>query len=200
MNKKFRMSLAIVMVAALLLTAIVAVSGAYDTVNDPIVVYSGLLKWAEESFRPSIITTITEKLAPMQTTVSAYETKIANLEKQVADLSAKLDARDEPTDLPTSSVSGYEVVYVTAGTKMLATSVCSIILRSGTAEAVSPFTEGIVQGLNNVTDGSELLNGDAIPRNHHLLIPRGNDGRGIHVTSADGAYLLVQGGYTLVEP
>ncbi len=200
MNKKIRMSIALVMIAVLLFSSVLAVSGAYDTVNDPIVVYSGLLKWAEETFRPSIVATISEKISPLQTTIAGYESKIANLEKQVADLSAKLGEQDEPTDQPAATANGYEVIYVTAGTKMLATSVCSIILRSGTAEAVSPFTEGIVQGLNNVTDGSELLNGDAIPRNHHLLIPRGNDGRGIHVTSPDGAYILVQGGYTLVEP
>ena len=74
-----------------------------------------------------------------------------------------------------------------------------VILRAGSAEAVSPFTEPATrQGLNDLSDGGELFNGDAIPIYHSLLIPRG-DGRGIKVTSVDGAYIMIGGRFTIVE-
>ena len=77
-----------------------------------------------------------------------------------------------------------------------------LILRSGSAVAVSPYTEiGTVQGLNDLTDGVDLLNGDQIPLFNSIMIPRGGkDGRGVTVTSLEGAYFLLGGDYTIVEP
>lgn len=198
MKKKLRLSLVLAMTVAMLLTTIVS-AAAYDTASDPIVVYSGLVKWAEEVFRPSVNETITNNVSPLQSALQEAQTKltaaeqaVATLEQKVADLSAKLDAA------PSGGESGgYSVIFLTGDTQLLATSVCSIILRAGTAEVISPFSG---QGLTDITSGLELNHGDALVVNHQTIVPRGNDGRGIRITSTGGAYILVQGGYTLVEP
>ncbi len=198
MKKKLRLSLVLAMTVAMVLTTVV--SAAYDTTNDPIVVYSGLVKWAEEVFRPSVNETINNSTVPLQTALNEAQTKlaaaeqtVATLEQKVAELSAKLDAAPSGGDASGS----YSVIFLTGGTQLLATSVCSIILRAGTAEAISPF-DG--QGLTDITSGLELVQGSALTVNHQTIVPRGNDGRGIRITSDSGAYILVQGGYTLVEP
>ena len=197
MKKKIRLSVLLALILAFILTTVVSIS-AYDTASDPLITYSGLVKWAEETFRPSLNTKIESSTAALQTALSDTQAKlataeqsIATLEQKVADLSAKLE------NTPDASGSGYSVIFLTGGTQLLATSVCSIILRAGTAEVISPFAG---QGLTDITSGLELNNGDSLVVNHQTIVPRGNDGRGIRITSAGGAYILVQGGYTLVEP
>lgn len=70
-----------------------------------------------------------------------------------------------------------------------------IILRpGGTAKALSAYQ---TQGIANITSGGELLDGDDIPMNHSLIIPRSDD-RGIIVTSVI-AYMLVRGEYEIYE-
>lgn len=199
MKKKFRLSLALAMTVAMVLTTVVS-AASYDTANDPIVVYSGLVKWAEETFRPTVNEKIDSTVAPLQTALTDAQTKlaaaeqtIASLEQQIADLSAKLDSAGTAS----ASNSSYTVIFLTGGTQLLATSVCSIILRAGTAEVISPFAG---QGVTDITAGAELTAGTPLTANHEIIVPRGNDGRGIRITSSSGAYILVQGGYTLVEP
>ncbi len=206
MNKKLQVILAAALtVAFFATTAVAAVGATYDTAADPIVAYSGLLKWAEEVFRPSLNQTITDTVTPLQNTLDSTTKRLQTAEQTVLALEAKIEALekelDEKADVPqtpaASTESGYSVIYLTGGTELLATSVCTIILRSGSAEVVSPFP---TQGLTDITVGSELFAGNAMPTNHAVIVPRGGDGRGIRVTSSVGAYILVQGGYTVVEP
>ena len=70
-----------------------------------------------------------------------------------------------------------------------------VILRpGGTAQIVSSFQ---TQGLADITNGTELLNGSDVPVNHSLIIPRA-DGRGFAVTSVI-ANVLVRGAYEIFE-
>ncbi len=101
----------------------------------------------------------------------------------------------EDGSLPISN--SFEVVFVEYGKEVQCTAPTEIILRSGKAEIVSPFED---QGLSDLTDGTDLKNGIAVPKNHNLLIPRGEDGRGIVITSPGGAYIMVGGAYIIVEP
>lgn len=93
--------------------------------------------------------------------------------------------------------TGFEVIFVEYGKEIQCTAATEIILRSGSAEIVSPFDN---QGLSDLTDGKDLKAGASVPKNHNLLIPRGDDGRGIVITSSDGAYVMVGGAYIIVEP
>lgn len=99
----------------------------------------------------------------------------------------------------------YSVVLVPYGSTVFAKDPDDsvlVILRTGSAVAVSPFTTpGTSQGLNDLTDGSELYDAAALPLFHNVLIPRGGeDGRGVTVTSVDGAYLMIGGDYVIVGP
>ena len=75
---------------------------------------------------------------------------------------------------------------------------CEVIVRAGDTAVVSPFTVKYEeQGLSDTTEGKELYNGESVPKNHTILIPR-DDGRGISVGEG-GAWLMVRGDYRIVE-
>ncbi len=98
----------------------------------------------------------------------------------------------------------YEVVMVPYGATIYADGdedTVMAVLRSGSAVAVSPYRDaGTAQGLNDLSDGTEIYDGQFIPLFHNLLIPRGgSDGRGIKVTSIDGAYMMLGGDYRIVQ-
>ena len=87
----------------------------------------------------------------------------------------------------------YEVITLTKGQSLYAASSLEFILRPGSSAAVvSPVT---ANGIADLTNGSELYNGQNIPINSYCLIPRG-DGRGIICTS-DTAYIMVRGSYEI---
>ena len=80
------------------------------------------------------------------------------------------------------------------GQTVMANSICEFIVRPGSkVEAISPFPE---QGIADITNGIEVLNGDIISLNAYCLIPRGNDGRGMKVLS-EKAYIMIRGEYTI---
>jgi len=92
-----------------------------------------------------------------------------------------------------SSSSQYEVVSVPLGKKLIAKDSAEFVVRAGKAIAYVPDTNGIA----DLTEGTDILDGKTVPTNHQILIPRG--GRGI--MSAEGAkaglVVLVRGAYVL---
>lgn len=157
-------------------------------------------------------------------------TTLSNNFKQIADISTQLNTLKHKVDALTSAggditvlkeqvahLEGqldsvlselgkvYEAVYVPYGATVIATDEADtvmLILRTGSAVAVSPYVEvGTIQGLNNLTLGTDICNGENIPPYHSIMIPRGgDDGRGVTVTSLDGAYFLLGGDFTIVNP
>ena len=91
----------------------------------------------------------------------------------------------------------YAVVQVGAGETLYASVyACEVIVRAGDTAVLSPFTVKYEeQGLSDTTEGKELYNGESIPKNHTILIPR-DDGRGVSVGEG-GAWLMVRGDYRL---
>jgi len=149
---------------------------AYDGAADPVISLSYLKLFKETEIDPDI---------------QALEEKIESLESMIQALYDK--GTDSDPVVSVSPDNGYEVIQVDAGMSILSTSPCDIMLRSGTAVAVSQYD---TQGLSDYTEGVELYNGDNVPVNHMLLIPRG-DGRGIRITSAT-AFVMVRGEFTIV--
>lgn len=93
----------------------------------------------------------------------------------------------------TETSSEYQVITLTNGQTLAATGSLEFILRPGaSATVVSPIAEN---GIANLTDGSELYDGNSVPINAYCLIPRG-DGRGIVCTS-ETAYVMVRGAYEI---
>ena len=124
---------------------------------------------------------------------------ITVLKNQLAELQTELD------NIFAELGKVYDTVFVPYGATIYAKDVDDVvilILRTGSAVAVSPYTQvGTIQGLNDTTNGTDICNGEAIPLYHSIMIPRGGeDGRGVTVTSLDGAYFLLGGDYTIVEP
>ncbi|MBQ2767501.1 MAG: hypothetical protein IJF49_05415 [Clostridia bacterium] len=210
MMKKFRNKLLVILTAAILaattLTATASSSTVYDPTNDAVVMVSGLMKYTEETIKPAIQNSITEQLKPVLAELEDTKTKLASAEEKLTVLEAQNAALSQKIDEGVSSAPAasntWEVIYLTTGQKLLATSPCAIILRAGAAVIVSPFNGqdgSSPQGISDLTAGMDLLADTSITSNHHLLVPRGNDGRGIQITSEGGAYIMVQGGYEVVE-
>ena len=113
-------------------------------------------------------------------------------------LAARVSALEsKPAGSGSSGSMQYTAIFVEYGKTLLApTASVELILRSGSAVVVSPFAD---QGLSDITGGVDLQNGHQISFNHALIIPRGGDGRGIKITSREGAYVMVRGDYEIVN-
>ena len=92
------------------------------------------------------------------------------------------------------SYSGYTVVELSAGqTITSASGTVELVLRPGAVGVVVSDIPG--NGLSDISEMREVLNGEPAGVNHALIIPR-NDGRGIRITS-EKAYILVRGAYAV---
>ncbi len=93
-----------------------------------------------------------------------------------------------------ANIGTYELLELTVGQTVLCESATEIIVRPGSlVTVVSPFE---AQGIADITNGNELLDGEAIPINAYCIIPRGKDGRGFYVLS-ENAYIMIRGEYTI---
>lgn len=97
------------------------------------------------------------------------------------------------TATPDASATGtYTLLELENGQCVYTNSILEFIVRPGSDVCVvSPFD---AQGVADITNGTEHLNGVAVPINAYCLIPRGADGRGIEVVN-EKSYILVRGDY-----
>jgi len=90
-----------------------------------------------------------------------------------------------------ASVVPFDALFIPAGSILVAEAGVEFILRSGQATAVTG-----PDGMVDTTAGRDILNGETIPTNHLLLVPR-SDGRGI-IANTD-VWIMIKGGYQVVE-
>lgn len=97
-----------------------------------------------------------------------------------------------PIETPGTNTA-LEVVTVPAGKTLMAGQGTEVIVRVGKAIAYSSDASGIA----DLTGGTDLTKGKAVPTNHLLLFPR--EGRGIlpDPNQKNGLTVLVKGSYTL---
>lgn len=175
-------------------------AGGYDSTVDPVVT----LSYINDILLPQVMAQITEIRSLVGTgggtgvptaEFNALKTKVTELETAVAKLNGTASTAPGTVvaDVFTAiSMSRGQTLYAPA-------SAVELILRSGSAKVVSPFTtEGLKQGLSDLTSAGDVQNGEALIANHLMLIPRGGDGRGIVITS-DIAYIVVRGEYQIVN-
>ena len=88
------------------------------------------------------------------------------------------------SDISKASAGSYTVLAVKKGQTLMAVTVVTSAanLKAGA-------------GISDLTAGSVVTNGNVLPANHYLVIPKG-DGRGFTVTS-DTANILVRGEYNI---
>ena len=188
--KKWGARLAAVLLAAVLaLGAVVFAAQAYSSADDPLI----SLSYINDVLLPQIVELIQKNnrgediggvvvTTPEETTVT------------------EPPVTEPPVEYPdgTAHTNGYyAVVQVGAGETLYASvHACEVIVRAGDAAVLSPFTVKYEeQGLSDTTEGKELYNGESIPKNHTILIPR-DDGRGVSVGEG-GAWLMVRGDYRI---
>jgi len=89
----------------------------------------------------------------------------------------------------TSKENTLELVYLKTGERFIGDTGAEIILRMGTATAITSYRGG----LSDVTEGRDIQANESIPANHLLIVPR-DDGRGV-VAKTDDVILMVRGNY-----
>lgn len=177
---------ALLLAATLALGAVVFAAQAYSSADDPLI----SLSYINDVLLPQIVELIQKN------------NRGEDIGGAVATTPAETTVTEPPVEYPdgTKHTDGYyAVVQVGAGETLYASvHACEVIVRAGDTAVVSPFTVKYEeQGLSDTTEGKELYNGESVPKNHTILIPR-DDGRGISVGEG-GAWLMVRGDYRIVE-
>lgn len=93
-----------------------------------------------------------------------------------------------------SSSNELQIIEVSKNQSIILDKGSEAILRSGSAKAISKITNGVDNGLSDLTAGMDLKMDQEIKLDHLLLTPRG-DGRGAKVTS--DSIFLVRGVYEI---
>lgn len=122
-------------------------------------------------------------------TLSFVETKIEQLKYYI---DQKIG--EENHTYTNESQGKWEVVEVPVGKSLICKDGTEIILRSGRATAIAIQSNGIVNGLTDVTAGKDLGIDELILVNHLLIVPR-DDGRGAKAITY--SFFLVKGDYEI---
>ncbi|MCD8002766.1 MAG: hypothetical protein LUG88_02435 [Clostridia bacterium] len=204
MKTKFRI---ISVAAALAVTIslcpfIFAADSDYDSSTDPLISYSYLeerlseLQEEIESLQSEILSVDNSSL---ETRLTELESRISDIESEISELAAQLAEIDSGSSGSSSSSSGgsdFVEVQFTKGDIIYATGgALELVLRSGSAVVVSSSS---TLGLCDMSLGIDIMNGGLVVYNHLLLIPKGDDERGIKITS-NTASIMLRGSYYVVE-
>ncbi len=203
MKTKFRI---ISVAAALAVTIslcpfIFAADSDYDSSTDPLISYSYLeerlseLQEEIESLQSEILSVDNSSL---EARLTELESRISDIESEISELAAQLAEIDSGSSSGGSSSSGSDFVEVqfTKGDIIYATGgALELVLRSGSAVVVSSSS---TLGICDMSLGIDIMNGGLVVYNHLLLIPKGDDERGIKITS-NTASIMLRGSYYVVE-
>jgi len=179
MNKIKRMAVFAAILASVCAVSVSAQSDSgYSTENDPLVTLSYVEKVRAQLYD--------EVYAQVMEDIAVEIEKVVN------------SALASQPEVPAAK-DKYEVVSLNKGQSILAGDACEMILRSGSASVVVTDQVNIDAqvGLSDLTGACELLVGTDVPRNHYIIVARG-DGRGMCATS-DIIYLMVRGEYQIVQ-
>ena len=169
MNKKLKIVLAVAILSG---TSLYAADSLIGTKADPVVT---------KSYVDSKIAQITyngnnSNTSDLEARIKAHEALISALSQQIVALE--------------EAKSTFEVVNVPMGSTIYGKQSSEIIVRSGEGTVVATSAGGI----QDVTDGVDLLGGTKAPNNNLLIIPR-EDGSGILADKP--MVVMVRGGYTI---
>jgi uncharacterized coiled-coil protein SlyX len=165
--------------------AVTAVSPEPGTDNDPVV---------SQSYVDQKVGEIAAKLETANTTISELSKKLSEAGEKVNKLTEANDAITKQLKEVKPDSFKFQPLELKAGQKLIAGASTEIILRSGSAKAIS----GTYGGLSDITaaKSADLTTGAPIALNHLLLVSR-DDGRGI--TAVTGCWLIVKGTYNITD-
>ncbi len=206
-KNKIRVSVILALILALGMCVSVFAANGYDSTVDPLVT----LSYLNDVFMPQMYEqmqalaqggSVGSGTGSADSSLTAINDELLSLQARIAALEANGSGSGDSsgnTSGGTTVVADttFEVLELKQGQTIYAVGgSCELVLRSGSARIVSPFTGDNAQGLADFTGGKDLQNGENVPSNHLLLIPRGDDGRGITVTSPS-AWIMVRGEYKI---
>lgn len=203
MKKILKITACVFLAAALALGAIVMASEAtYSSEDDPLISLSYVNKVLLPQIKEMIENIVAgAELGDIVITLPEETTKTPETTDAPETTEPEETTTPEPeVAFPAGTVntgSQYVIVNPKEGDVLYASvNSCEVIVRSGKTTVVSPFTvKWEEQGISDTTDGKELYNGEAIPTNHTLIIPR-DDGRGVAVGEG-GAWIMVRGDFII---
>jgi len=136
---------------------------------------------------------VDELVAGLQAQITALQNQINSGGGQGSGFSAGDRAAlvDEILDATAGRVVPFTPLFVPAGSSLIAEAGVELILRSGSANVIAG-----PNGLTDVTAGLDIGNGQAVSRNHLLLVPA-TDGRGIYTVT--DVWLMIKGGFTIAN-
>ena len=160
----------------------------YVPENDPLVT----LSYMKDVFGPSLKQEIKDEIRA-EAASDAEKDPETDTKTEIETETEETPAQGEGSADDAAPVNvGYAVVELLAGQKLSSKSgTVELIVRPGSSAVA--FSEIPENGLSDISEMKEVLNGEEVGINHALIIPR-NDGRGIVITS-DKAYVLVRGDY-----
>ncbi len=192
MKNKYKVLASILGVSILIQGTVMATNatspGSYD---DPVV---------SKSYVDGLMGDVLQDILKLQQESEQLRNELDIIENTFANSEINIDNNTEETTdndndeikIPVQNYT-YKPVKLTRNQLLLGGEGTEVILRSGSATA---YTES-ANGLSDVTSGDELMNGDNIPLNHVLVIPR-DDNRGFTVTETE-AWILIRGDYTIIN-
>lgn len=170
----------ILILSAILLYPIIGFSSDSSNSDDPLITLS-YLEYRLDSINSSI-----------SEATSSQAVSIENLENLIDEQSDLINNLNNKINNLKVSSSSLEIVELNANQKIILEAGSEIILRAGTAYAITS-DQG---GLSDVTSGVDIKENQSIPRNHQLIIPR-SDGRGVYVDNY--AIFMVTGVYEVLD-
>jgi len=117
--------------------------------------------------------------------------RIAALQTQITALQNQLQNHQGGGTYGPGQMVPFTAMFVPRGSTLIAEAGAEIILRSGYANIIAG-----PNGLVDVTAGRDVGNGQAVSRNHLMLVPV-SDGRGLQFTT--DAWLMIKGGFAIVN-
>lgn len=124
---------------------------------------------------------VEKRIQEVLTTVTA---QIAELKKQTGSQTGNAGAA--------TGTAVFQVVQAEKGSFLYFGGSTEFIVRSGKVTVIATANGG----LSDLTDGKDIAMGQAVPANHHMLVPR-DDGRGLSIL--DTTFILVKGPYTITQ-
>lgn len=126
-------------------------------------------------------------------TKSYVDNELKKISEEIDKISKDIkDIKEGSSQVEGDGVKNLEVVELKPNQELIAYSGTEIILRSGEATALASE----LGGLSNLTIGEDISQGEGIPLNHLLLVPR-SDNRGIKAETE--VWVMVRGKYNIIK-
>ena len=181
-NNAFARLAGLLLVSATLLTLSAMASGTAGTSGDPLVT----LSYLNEKFLPQVLAEVDERAAAHGAALA--EKLSAQVKTDAAEFAREYGAGTDGASA--GAAFSFEVVTLDKGRTLSCDVGCEVMLRVGGASCAATANPGLV----DETAGATIANGGALQKNHLCMATV--SGSGVKA-GADGAKLLVRGGYTL---